>query len=126
MPVMLTPYLAVADARAAVEWYGRTLGALLQGELVVMPDGRVGHATLDINGASLFLSDAHPEIGVVAPRAGEGNHVTIHADVADVDALVERAVAAGASLDRPPQDTPHGRVAVIRDPFGHRWMLSSR
>ena len=72
-----------------------------------------------------MLSDEHPEIGVVAPAAGAGATVTLHAEVADVDRVVERAVAHGAALERPPGDNPYGRVGVVRDPFGHRWMLNT-
>ncbi len=123
-PIRLTPYLAVSDTRAALEWYADAFGARAVGEPIGMPDGRVGHAELDFGGAPVYLSDAHPEIQVVAPSEA-GTPVTLHAEVADVDRLVERAVAAGATLDRPPAETPHGRIAVLRDPFGHRWMLAT-
>jgi uncharacterized glyoxalase superfamily protein PhnB len=73
----------------------------------------------------LFLADAHPEIGVVAPRPGEGATVTLHLEVPDVDALARRAVEAGARMDREPTDNPYGRIAVLTDPFGHRWMLNT-
>ncbi len=121
----VTPYLAVADARGALDWYVEVLGARLLAEPVVMPDGRVGHAELELEGARLMLSDEHPEIGVVAPAPGVGAAVTLHAEVAEVDRVVERAVAHGAALERPPGDNPYGRIGVIRDPFGHRWMLNS-
>ena len=117
----LTPYLAVSDARRAIDWYADVLAAELVGAPIVMPDSRIGHAELLIGGTRLYLSDAHPEIGVVAP--GAGNDVTLHLEVLAVDALVALAVEAGATLDRPPADYPYGRSAVIRDPFGHRWML---
>lgn len=120
----VTPYLAVADARAALDWYVAALGARVRGEPVVMPDERIGHAEIDLGGAAVMLSDAHPEIGVVAPDPGAGVAVTLVLEVADVDALVERAVGAGAQLDRPAADHPYGRNAVLRDPFGHRWMIS--
>ena len=71
----LTPYLAVDDARAAIRWYADVLDAGLEGEPIVMPDGRIGHAELAVAGARLYLSDAHPEIGVVAPT-GKGTAVT--------------------------------------------------
>ena len=120
----LTPYLAVADARAAIAWYVEVLGAVETDEPIVMPDGRVGHASLALGGADLFLSDAHPELGVVAPASG--NDVTLHLEVPDVDGLVATAAGAGAVVDREPGDSPFGRIAVIRDPFGHRWMLNQR
>lgn len=122
---MLTPYLAVADARAAIAWYVDALGASQADEPIVMPDGRVGHAVLALGGAELFLADAHPELGVVAP-SGSGNGVTLHLIVHDVDAVMAGAKAAGAHVDREPAGTDFGRIAVLRDPFGHRWMLNQR
>jgi uncharacterized glyoxalase superfamily protein PhnB len=56
---------------------------------------------------------------------GAGSPVTLHLTVRDVDALIEAARAAGAVADRGPEDNPPiGRVAVLRDPFGHRWFLN--
>lgn len=121
----LTPYLAVADARAAIEWYVDVLDAQPVGEPIGMPDGRIGHAELSIGGARVFLADEHPEVGVAAPAAGAAADVTLHLEVPDVDALVARAAAARAAVQREPSDNPYGRVGVIRDPFGHRWMLHS-
>lgn len=121
----LTPYLAVADARAAIDWYVDTLGARAVGQPTVMPDGRIGHAELQIAGARLFLSDEHPDIGVAAPAPGAGTAVSLHLDVPDVDAATARAAAANAIVEREPSNNPYGRIGVIRDPFGHRWMLNS-
>jgi uncharacterized glyoxalase superfamily protein PhnB len=90
---------------------------------VEMPDGRIGHVELEVDGARWMMSDAHPEIQHVAP-APEGSPVTLHLTVDDVDGLVDAAVAAGATLDRGPEDAGPGRVAVLRDPFGHRWFLN--
>jgi predicted enzyme related to lactoylglutathione lyase len=119
-----TPYLAVAGAAAAIDWYAEAFGARLRGEPYVMPDGRIGHAELDIDGARLMLSDEHPGIGVAAPVPGAGSAVTIHLEVASTDAMVAGAVAAGAVLDRAPADQEYGRIAVLIDPYGHRWMLN--
>jgi len=124
MTTALTPYLAVPDARAAIQWYSDVFAARQIGDPIVMPDGRIGHAELAIGPARLFLSDAHPEIGVVAPNP-ERSAVTLHLDVADVDALVRSAAGRGATIQREPADYPYGRQAVIVDPAGHRWMLMS-
>lgn len=121
----LTPYLAVPDVRAAIEWYVDAMGGQAVGEPVVMPDGRIGHAELGIAGARVFLSDEHPDIGVAAPAPGAGAAVSLHLEVADVDAVIVRTVSAGAAVEREPSDNAYGRVGVIRDPFGHRWMLNS-
>jgi predicted enzyme related to lactoylglutathione lyase len=90
-----------------------------------MPDGRIGHAELQIAGARVFLSDEHPESGFAAPASGAGSAVSLHLDVPDVDAVTARVAAANARVEREPSDNPYGRIGVIRDPFGHRWMLNS-
>lgn len=121
----LTPYLAVGDARAAIGWYAEVFGAVVTFDPIEMPDGRIGHVELDIDGARLMMADAHPELQCPAPTIGTGSPVTLHLTVADVDTLTEAASAAGALVDRGPEDNPGvGRVAVLRDPFGHRWFLN--
>ena len=78
-----------------------------------------------MQGARWMMSDEHPEIQVEAPTPGRGAAVTLHLTVDDVDKTAHSADRGGAELDRGPEDTDHGRVAVFRDPFGHRWMVSS-
>jgi uncharacterized glyoxalase superfamily protein PhnB len=119
----LTPYLAVRDARAAIDWYVEVLGAAPSDAPIVMPDGRIGHAELTIAGSRLMLSDEHGEIDVLGPQSRGGTTVTLHLEIPDVDGTVQRAVERGATLEREPVDEPYGRTGVIRDPFGHRWML---
>jgi len=120
----LTPYLAVHDGAAAVAFYTEAFGALEQARFTG-PDGRVGHAELAIGTLRLFLADEYPEVGAVSPRTLGGSPVALHLEVADVDAVHTRAVAAGATSERPPADQPYGaRQGSIVDPFGHRWLLS--
>lgn len=120
----LTPYLAVSDAAAALAWYAEVLGAV-ETMRVPMDDGRIGHAEVDIGGAHLALADEFPEVGHHGPLHHGGTAVTLLLDGVDVDATFARAVAAGATAERPPADQPHGnRNAVVVDPWGHRWMLS--
>ena len=121
----LTPYLAVADARAALDFYARAFGAVPRGEPYVSDDGRVGHAEVVVGGALLMLADEHPELGLLGPLARGGVSTTLHLQVPDVDAVVARAVSAGAVLEREPADAPYGRTGVVRDPSGHRWMLQT-
>ena len=88
------------------------------------PGGRVGHAELDFGGATIMLSDECPEVGVVAPDASQGSSVSIHLHVDDADAVIGRAVDAGATLAMAPRDQFYGeRSGVVRDPFGHRWLI---
>jgi PhnB protein len=121
----LTPYLCVTDCRRAIEWYVAALGAEVTYEPIVMPDGRVGHCELAVDGGRWMMADEHPEIHVEAPDPARGAAVTLHLTVTDCDAVAARAVEQGATLDRGPEDSPPaGRVAVFRDPFGHRWFLN--
>jgi PhnB protein len=121
----LTPYLTVADARAAMRWYADVLGAVVTYDPIEMPDGRIGHVELAIDGAGFMLADAFPEVHAPAPTPGVDSPVALHLTVADVDAVAEAVRQAGTTLDRGPEDSPPaGRVAVFRDPFGHRWFLN--
>jgi uncharacterized glyoxalase superfamily protein PhnB len=121
----LTPYLCVSDARRAIEWYAAALDAEVVLEPIVMDDGRVGHVELAVGGARWMMSDEFDSAGVAAPDPGRGAAVSLHLTVADVDAVCARVVASGVVLDRGPEDAaPAGRVAVFRDPFGHRWFVN--
>jgi uncharacterized glyoxalase superfamily protein PhnB len=120
----LAPYLTVADGRRAIDWYADVLGARQRGAPYVMPDGSIGHAELTVGDAVLMLSEGSPQVPVQPPSGGPVSH-SVHARVEDVDATVARARAAGATVEREPGDQPYGRVAVIVDPFGHRWMLNA-
>lgn len=121
----LTPYLCVANARAAVEWYVDALGAEVIYEPIVMDDGRVGHCELAVGQAHFMMSDEFESAGVAAPDASRGSAVSWHLTVDDVDAAAARVRATGTSMRRGPEDSPPaGRVAVFVDPFGHRWFLN--
>jgi uncharacterized glyoxalase superfamily protein PhnB len=116
----LTPYLAVSDARRALDFYVEVFGATRRADPIVMPDGRIGHAELGIGDAVLMLAEEFEEIGHVASQGG----ASIRIEVSDVEGAVERAVARGAELIRPVADTGYGLGGAIRDPFGQRWMVS--
>jgi PhnB protein len=122
----VAPYLMVHDGRAAIEHYQRALGAE---ELERYDDeGRVGHATLRINGADVMLSDEYPEyvdtVGTLSPKTLGGTTSTVSLAVDDVDRWFERATGAGMSALRPPKDEFYGRNAKLRDPFGHVWSFT--
>lgn len=120
----LTPYLAVHDGAAALAFYAEAFGAVEEARFTG-DDGRIGHAELVIGAVRLFLADEYPEVGAVSPRTLGGSSVALHLEVADIDAVHTRAMAAGAVEERAPADQPYGaRQSSIRDPFGHRWLLS--
>jgi uncharacterized glyoxalase superfamily protein PhnB len=120
----LAPYLSVADAATAIHWYTEVFGAL-ETNRFVGDDGRVGHAEVVIGGSTLMLADEYPEVDVHGPAHYGGTPVTLHLEVVDVDHTHRLAVEHGGESERGPSDQFHGnRNAIVRDPWGHRWMLS--
>jgi len=116
-------YLCVSDGKAAIEFYTVIFGAKERFRLTE-PGGRLGHAELEIGGSVLMISEEYPEYGILGPKALGGTPVSIHLHVDNADAMVERAVAAGATLERPVSDAFYGeRGGVFRDPWGHRWNI---
>jgi len=129
LPPALTPYIMVSDARRAMDWYAGVFGAQRRGQAYVNTDGTIGHAEVSIGDAVLMLcepSDLWPDVPVRAPESPTTFSHSLHLDVADVDAVTQRAQRSGASVERAPADQPYGRSAVIVDPFGHRWILLRR
>ena len=121
----LTPYLVVNDAARAIEFYKEAFGAQ---ELMRFdaPGGKVGHAELKIGDSVLMLSDECDETGMRAPQTLGGTPVGLMLYVEDVDAVVDRAVSAGAKLERPVKDQFYGdRTGGVADPFGHSWYVAT-
>ncbi|NDZ95794.1 glyoxalase [Streptomyces sp. SID6673] len=117
------PYLTVADGRAAIDWYVANLGARLRGEPIVMDDGRIGHAELEIGGGVIYLAAEFEDMGLRAPRPGHVS-VSLMLPVDDTDAAVATAERGGAAVTREPYEGYGNRTGTIVDPFGHRWMLT--
>jgi PhnB protein len=122
----LSPYLVVKGAAKAIEFYAKAFGAREVFRLVE-PSGKVGHAELEIGKSTLMLADEYPDFGALSPVTLGGSPVALHLYVEDVDAVVLRATAAGATVLRPVKDEFFGdRTAMVADPFGHKWHLSTR
>ena len=122
----VTPYLAVDDAAGAIAFYKKAFGAT---EVMRMPapGGKIGHAEVEIGGSRIMLADEYPDMNFRSPRAYGGTPVTLHLYVADVDAVAQLAVAAGAKELRPVEDQFYGdRTGTFEDPFGHVWHLATR
>ena len=121
----VSPHLVVAGALEAIKFYERAFGAQ---ELMKLegPDGKLMHACLSINGATVLLVDENPQWKSLGPKTLGGTPVSIHLHVGDVDRSFEQAVAAGAKAVMPPADMFWGdRFGVIEDPFGHQWSLAT-
>jgi PhnB protein len=121
----VTPYLAVNDAAAAIEFYKTGFGAT---ELMRLPgpDGKIGHAEVKIGNAIVMLADEHPDAGHISPKSLGGSTVKLHMYVEDVDSFFENAVAAGAKVLISITDQFYGdRSGRLEDPFGHVWLVST-
>ncbi len=121
----LTPHLMCDGASEAIAFYVRAFGAV---EEMRLPgaDGKLMHARIRIGDSALMLVDVFPERGMRGPKSLGGSPVTIHLFVADVDATVARAVAAGATITMPVSDMFWGdRYAQLNDPFGHHWSVAT-
>jgi PhnB protein len=125
-PRAITAYLTIKGAAKGIEYYKKAFGAK---ELMrwTGKDGRVGHAEIEISGTPVFISDEHPEIGVISPETLGGTCVGLHLLVENADATFERAVAAGGRAVRPMENEPWGeKSGTLQDPFGHRWFVTQR
>jgi len=124
------PHLCVSSGLAALDFYKKVFGAT-QGDLMMTPDGnRVMHGEIIINGHKCFFSDefAKEEGGTVkTPERLGGRCVRITLMVDDADAVVERAVSAGAKVLMPLENLFWGaRYGKIVDPFGHEWGINQQ
>jgi PhnB protein len=127
-PQGVTAHLVVHDGAAALDFYKKALGA---NEVMRLPaeDGRrLMHSEIEVNGAKVFVRDDFPEHAGgqrSAPKDLGGTTVTLHLEVPNCDAAVDRAVKAGAKVTMPPMDAFWGaRYAQVVDPFGHCWSFA--
>jgi len=121
----VTPYLIVRDADRAIDFYKDVLGAKETMRLTY-PDGKVAHAELMVGGGNLMLSEEMAEMGFRGPLSFGGTPVSLLVYVKDVDAVVAKAIAAGAENQRPVADQFYGdRSGTIVDPFGHVWTIAT-
>jgi PhnB protein len=121
----VTPYLAVEDAAAAIDYYKKVFGAT---ERVRMdtPDGKIGHAELEIGDSLVMLAEALPQFSTRAPTDVGATTASIFLYVEDVDAVVKGAVDAGATVLMEVADQFWGdRFGTVQDPFGHQWSVAT-
>ena len=121
----VTPYLAVDDAAQAIEYYKKAFGAK---ERVRMdaPGGKIGHAELEVGDSLVMLADQFPQSSTKPPKELGGTSASIFMYVEDVDAVVKRAVDAGATVTMEVADQFWGdRFGSVTDPFGHSWSIAT-
>jgi PhnB protein len=121
----VTPYLAVDDAAEAIEYYTKAFGAKERARMET-PDGKIGHAELEIGDSLVMLSDPFPQASTRSPKELGGTSVSVFMYVEDVDAVVKQAVDAGATVTMEVADQFWGdRFGSVMDPFGHLWSIAT-
>lgn len=124
----LLPYICADSAADALDFYAEAFGAEELYRLT-LPDGRIPHAEIKIGDSLLMVCDEVPNEGVYAPNKLGGVCAQFTIDVPDVDeldALWARATAKDVQIERELGDRFYGRRSgVLRDPFGHRWTIST-
>jgi len=121
----ITPYLIIKGAAKAIEYYKSVFGAAV---VVRMdgPDGRIGHAELQIGDSHIMLADEFPEMGHRSAESIGASPVSLLVYIPDCDKVVARAVAGGAKILKPVADQFYGdRTGFIQDPFGHLWSVAT-
>ena len=119
------PYLMFERCLEAIDFYARAFGAK---ERLCMkgPDGRVGHAEIEIGDSCVMMADENPTLQAYGPAHFGGSPVSLMVYVDDCDAVYHQAIAAGAENVREPADQPYGdRMSAVKDPFGYRWFIAT-
>lgn len=121
----VTPYLACGEAARAIDFYKKAFGAkeILR---VPAPGGKIGHAEVQLGDSRVMLTDEYRDMDFLSPLSRGGTTVHMHVYMPNVDKVIDRAVAAGATLIQPAQDKFYGdRTGSVKDPFGHVWHIAT-
>lgn len=113
------------NAPAAIEWLCAVFG-FDQHAVYKNEDGSIAHAELTLGGGMIMLGSGKDDEygrGFKPPNEMGGIETrSVYLVVPDADAAHARAVAAGAMITRPLQDTPYGsREFGVKDPEGYSW-----
>ena len=121
----LNTYITIKGCSEAIEFYKKAFGATEKLRLL-MPDGRIAHAEIEIEGSLLMMAEENPDWGTKSPLALGGNPVTLGLYVKDVDKSFKKAIDAGATQVMPLKDEFYGdRTGQVMDPFGYKWSIAT-
>ena len=117
----IAPYLCVSPAVEAVAFYKKVFGAVELARSTV-PTGEISHCRMRVGEATFYLADPYPRENWAAPSP-EAHSVGINLEVDNPRDVIERALAAGATLNREYKQDEYGDWAIVVDPFGHYWTI---
>lgn len=119
----VSPYLAVADVDQAIRFYSEAFG-FEKMYTFLGPDGETRHGEMRYEDGVIMMGQAVD--GRRTPRQSGASSVTMYIYTSDVEALCQRARAAGAEVLKQPEEQFWGdRTALVADPDGHTWMWST-
>jgi PhnB protein len=122
MTTTFVPMLALAHGVKSLEFYERAFGAI-DVRTLRDDDGSIHISEMTIEGALVHFHEESAR-GTFSPSKHGGVTTTIGIFVDDVDAVMSRALAAGATLLEAAQDHDYGyRQGTVIDPFGHHWLI---
>jgi PhnB protein len=124
--IELVPLLVVRGAAAAVDFYVRALGARVLERYEHGPEKHVSHAELDVRGARFDVTEEARAWNSDAPPSLGGSPVVSQLKVSNAARALASMLDAGANLVFPLQEFLGERMARVRDPFGHLWLLRER
>jgi len=119
----IVPQLSVRGGRAAIEFYTAAFGAVEDYRVGGSDEHEEVVAQLSVEGAPFWVSDEAPAHRHFSPESLGGGTVRVLLLVQDPDAVIERALAAGATEVHPVGDEHGWRLGRIEDPFGHHWEI---
>jgi PhnB protein len=121
----VTPYLVIKGAAKAIDYYKNVFGATVAVRMDG-PDGKVGHAELQIGDSRIMLADENPAMGYRSAESIGASPVSLYVYLHDCDKVVEKAASSGAKVLKPVADQFYGdRSGFIQDPFGHLWGIAT-
>lgn len=121
---IITPHIVVRDAAQIAEWYKTAFGAVEKGTQIGVPGGKFMHIEIWIGDSAIMMADEFLEMNVLSPLSLGGSPIVLAITTNNVDALWERAVAAGAEVFHPLGDMFWGdHQGQLVDPSGHHWNL---
>jgi PhnB protein len=122
----VTPYLTVKGGMQAIEFYKQAFNAKVVGKPFVDGNGQLGHVELVIGNSRFMLADEFPDFKNLSPQTLGGSPIGLCIYLKNADAVVEKAVSAGAKVVRPLENHFYGdRSGTVEDPFGHKWTIAT-
>lgn len=118
-------YLILKNCAAAIDFYKKVFG-VTERMRMTRPDGRIGHAEIQVGDSCIMMADEHPDMDAFSPEHYGGSPVSILIYVENCDATYRQAMAAGGKSVREPRDEAYGdRMSGILDPFGYKWWMAT-